>query len=205
MKRIRSLLIIALFFLLNSVSTSAQNAANILAQASNKFSNSKSISATFSLIDNGRSQSGSIIVAGNKFAISAPQLSTWFDGKTHWSYSPNIKEVNITTPTSDELQQINPFAIISSFRNNFNAKLMSSAKGTYKIQLTPKKSNQSIKNVELTLNSSTYFPSLIIITAKNNTKATIKVKSIKAGVAQSASTFTFNAKKYPGVEIVDLR
>ena len=82
---------------------------------------------------------------------------------------------------------------------------MSSAKGTYKIQLTPKKSNQSIKNVELTLNSSTYFPSLIIITAKNNTKATIKVKSIKAGVAQSASTFTFNAKKYPGVEIVDLR
>ena len=173
MKRIRSLLIIALFFLLNSVSTSAQNAANILAQASNKFSNSKSISATFSLIDNGRSQSGSIIVAGNKFAISTPQLSTWFDGNTQWSYSPNIKEVNITTPTSDELQQINPFAIISSIRNNFNSKLLSSAKGTYKNQLTPKKSNQSIKNVEFTLISSTYFPSLIIITAKNNTKATI--------------------------------
>ena len=102
-------------------------------------------------------------------------------------------------------QQINPFAIISSFRNNFNAKLLSSAKGIYKIQLTPNKGNKSIKKVELTLNSSTYFPSLIVITAKNNTKATIKVKSIKAGGAQAASTFTFNAKKYPGVEIVDLR
>lgn len=205
MKRITSILIIALFFFLNSFSTSAQNAANILAQASNKFSSSKSISATFSIIDNGHSQSGSIIVAGNKFVISTPQLSTWFDGKTQWSYSPNIKEVNITTPTSEELQQINPFAIISSFKNNFNAKLLNSAKGSYKIQLTPKKSNQSIKNVELTLNSSTYLPSLIVISAKNNTKATIKVKSINVGGAQNTSTFTFNAKKYPGVEIVDLR
>ena len=110
-----------------------------------------------------------------------------------------------TNPTADELQQINPFAIISSFRNNFNASLLNSPKGSFKIQLTPKKSNQSIKKVELTLNSSTYFPSLIVITAKNNTKATIKVKTINAGGVQSASTFTFNAKKYPGVEIVDLR
>lgn len=205
MKRINKFIIIALSLIATSFSLSAQNAANILAQASNKFSNSKSISATFSIIDNGHSQNGSITVAGNKFVISTPQLSTWFDGKTQWSYSSSVNEVNITNPTADELQQINPFAIISSFRNNFNATMLNAPKGSYKIQLTPKKSNQSIKKVELTLNSSTYFPSLIVITAKNNTKATIKVKSIKAGGAQSASTFTFNAKKYPGVEIIDLR
>ena len=197
-----SLALLMLIFAFNSY---AQNAANILAQASNKFTNSKSITASFSIIDNGHSQNGSITVAGNKFVVTTPQLSTWFDGKTQWSYAPNVNEVNITNPTADELQQINPFAIISSFRNNFNASMLNSAKGTYKIQLTPKKSNQSIKKVELTLSSSTYYPSLIVITAKNNTKATIKVKSINAGNTQPASTFTFNAKKYPGVEIIDLR
>lgn len=205
MKRIKYITTVALLFFATTFISNAQNAANILAQASNKFSNSKSITATFSIIDNGHSQNGSITVAGNKFVISTPQLSTWFDGKTQWSYSSSVNEVNITTPTADELQQINPFAIISSFRNNFNASLLNSVKGTYKIQLSPKKANKSIKSVEITLNSSTYFPSLIVITAKNNTKATIKVKSIKEGGAQATSTFTFNAKKYPGVEIVDLR
>ena len=205
MKRIITYISLTLTMLVFAFNSSAQNASNVLTQASNKFANSKSITASFSIIDNGHSQNGSIIVAGNKFVISTPQLSTWFDGKTQWSYSSSVNEVNITNPTADELQQINPFAIISSFRNNFNASMLNSTKGSFKIQLTPKKSNQSIKKVELTLNSSTYFPSLIVITAKNNTKATIKVKTINAGGVQSTSTFTFNAKKYPGVEIVDLR
>ena len=205
MKHIVKHLSVVLTLMIASFNVSSQNASTILSNASNKFSNSESISASFVLIDNGHSQTGSIIVSGNKFAITTPQLSTWFDGKTQWSYSSDVNEVNISTPTTDELQQINPFAIISSFRTNFNAKSLKAVKGTYKLQLTPKKANQSIKNVELTLNSSTYFPSLIVITAKNNTKATIKVKSITAGGSLPANTFTFNAKKYPGVEIVDLR
>lgn len=205
MKHIVKHITIVLSLLFATINVCAQNASTILSNAANKFSNSKSISATFVFIDNGHSQNGSITVSGNKFVITTPQLSTWFDGKTQWSYSPDVNEVNITTPTTDELQQINPFAIISSFRTNFNTKSLKAIKGTYKLQLTPKKANQSIKNVELTLNSSTYFPSLIVITAKNNTKATIKVKSISAGSSLPANTFTFNAKKHPGVEIIDLR
>lgn len=205
MKHSKTYLTFLLTILFSTLTSTAQNASAIIEKASNKFASCKSISATFALIDNGHSQNGSITVAGNKFVINTPQLSTWFDGKTQWSYSPQANEVNITTPSADELQQINPFAIISGFRTDFNAKTLKSAKGTYKIQLTPKKANQSIKNVELTLNSSTYFPTLIVITAKNNTKATIKVKTINTGSTLNASTFVFDAKKHPGVEIVDLR
>ncbi len=205
MKHSKIYLTFILTILFSAFYATAQNASTIIEKASNKFVSSKSISATFALIDNGHSQNGSISVAGNKFVINTPQLSTWFDGKTQWSYSPQANEVNITIPTSDELQQINPFAIIGCFRSDFNAKTLKSVKGTYKIQLSPKKANQSIKNVELTLNSSTYFPTLIVITAKNNSKATIKVKAINTGGTLNASTFIFDAKKYPGVEIVDLR
>lgn len=189
--------------MLSSLSTYAITANEILAKASNKYTNSKSISATFNIIDNG-STSGTITIAGEKFVITTPQLSTWFNGKTQWSYSPTANEVNISEPTTEELQQINPFAIIKSFCNDYNATLLNNKNG-YKISLAPKKSNPTIKNIVVTFNSTTYLPSLIIITTKNNTKATIKVKSISVGNTLPTSTFTFDSSKYPGVEIIDLR
>ena len=198
-------IVLLLSFMVFPFNMNAIDANSILKNVSEKFNNCKSISATFSLIDNGHSENGSIIIEGNKFAISTQHLLTWFDGKTQWSYSPEINEVNISEPTEGELQQINPFAIISNFRNEFTANLINSNSESYKIQLTPKNTKHTIKLIELTINSSTYFPSLIVITAKNGTKATIKVNSIKTGNIQPSSTFIFNAKNFPNVEIVDLR
>ncbi len=195
-----------LFFIVliaSTISANAITANEILANASNKYVNSKSISASFNIIDNG-SEAGTITIAGNKFVIKTSQLSTWFDGKTQWSYSPTANEVNISEPTAEELQQINPFAIIGSFRNDYNAKLMDKNNG-YRISLTPKKKNHAITNIVINFNPTTYFPSLIVITTKNNNKATIKIKSISVGNTLPTSTFTFNATKYPGVEIIDLR
>ena len=196
-------IILFIMLIISTFSSFAITANEILANAANKYVNSKSISASFNINDNG-SNSGTITTAGDKFIISTSQLSTWFDGKTQWSYSSTANEVNISEPTAEELQQINPFAIIGSFRNNYNAKLLDKNNG-YKISLTPKKTNPTINDIVITFNPTTYFPSLIVITTKNNNKATIKVKSISAGNALPASTFTFNATKYPGVEIIDLR
>ena len=153
--------------LLTSLSSNAKTADEVLSNASKVFSNSKSITASFVMIDNGYSNAGKIVVAGNKFVITTPKLSTWFDGKTQWTYSSSINEVNIGEPTADELQIINPFTIINDFKINYNGTLLESAKDSYKIKLTPKKSNNDIKSVELMVNSSTYLPSLIVIIAKN--------------------------------------
>ena len=192
-------------FLLSAPIVKAVTANEILSTASSKYAKCESITSSFALIDNGYSQNGTITVAGSKFVISTPQISTWFDGRTQWSYSPSINEVNISEPTSEELQQINPFAIINSVQQDYTAKLLTSNKDTHKIQLTPKSSNKTIKNIELSLNSSTYFPSLIVIYLKNNTKITINVKHVTKGNALPASTFIFNTSKYQDVEVIDLR
>lgn len=191
--------------LLTSLSSNAKTADEVLSNASKVFSNSKSITASFVMIDNGYSNAGKIVVAGNKFVITTPKLSTWFDGKTQWTYSSSINEVNIGEPTADELQIINPFTIINDFKINYNGTLLESAKDSYKIKLTPKKSNNDIKSVELMVNSSTYLPSLIVIIAKNNIKTTINIKNINIGGTLPSSTFVFNSTKYPGVEVIDLR
>lgn len=196
---------IAIVLLLTSLSSSAVTADDVLTSASNVFTNSKSITASFVMIDNGYSNAGKIVVAGNKFVITTPKLSTWFDGKTQWTYSSSINEVNIGEPTADELQIINPFTIIKDFQINYKGELLKSVKDSYKIKLTPKKSNNDIKSVELILNSSSYLPSLIVIVAKNNIKTTINIKNINIGGTLPNSTFVFNSAKYPGVEVIDLR
>lgn len=198
-------IIITLLMISASFSVNANDANSILANASNKLVNSKSISATFSLINNGKAEQGSITIAGDKFTITTDELSTWFDGKTQWTYSSSINEVNISEPTPEELQFINPFAIIKNFKTEFNAKLLSNTNGVHKVILTPKNKNASIKNIELSLNSSNSFPTLVVINATNNIKTTIKVKSIKTGDSLPISTFTFNTKNYPNIEIIDLR
>lgn len=206
MRNFISHIIITLILIITaSLSANANDTNSILANASNKLVNNKSISATFSLINNGKPEQGAITIAGDKFTITTDELSTWFDGKTQWTYSPSINEVNISEPTPDELQLINPFAIIKNFKTEFNAKLLSNTNGVCKILLTPKNKNASIKNIELSLNSSSFFPTLVVINATNNIKTTIKVKSIKTGDTLPASTFTFYAKNYPNIEIIDLR
>lgn len=204
MKHLIINIITVIISIASSTTMNAITANDILEKASDKFTNSKSISATFSLIDNGISSLGNITIASGKFFISTPQLSTWFDGKTQWTYSSEINEVNVCEPTQEELQQINPFALIFNFRTNYNAKLLSK-NNCYKISLTPKLTKQSIKDIEITFNSSTHLPSLIILTTKDNHKTTIKIKSITVGKSLPASTFVFNASNYPGVEIIDLR
>ena len=205
MKRYISHIITFVLLITSSINANAIDANSALNNVAKKFSNSQSISATFSLIDNGHSEYGSMTLAGNKFVIKTNEVSTWFDGKTQWSYSSSINEVNISEPTANELQQINPFAIINNFKTAFNAKMLNSPKGSYKILLTPKDGKHPTKNVELTINSATNFPSLIVITARNNSKATIKIKTINTGNKLPGSTFTFNPKIHPGVEIIDLR
>ena len=51
----------------------------------------------------------SFVIQGDMFTISSPGLRSWYDGKTQWTYSSQIGEVNIITPTPEEVSQINPW------------------------------------------------------------------------------------------------
>ena len=102
----------------------AESATAILDKAAAQARSAKSLKATYTITADGHSQSGTLTIAGDRFIISSPQVSSWYDGKTQWTYSTQTGEVNITEPTPEELQQVNPFAIISSFRKLYIATLL---------------------------------------------------------------------------------
>ena len=148
---------------------------------------------------------GTIVTSGDKFHISSPQLSTWYDGRTQWTYSPSSNEVNITEPTAEELQQVNPFAIISAFRRAYKGTLLKSPAGTHTVQLLPLDKKASIRKAVVTFDAKTLYPTLIRLTTDNNAILSIKVTNVVAGKKYPLSTFVFAKKKYPGAEIIDLR
>lgn len=185
--------------------SAAETAGSILDKASAKIRSAKSINAAYTITADGHKQAGEIVVAGNCFSISSPQISSWYDGKTQWTYSTQTGEVNVTDPTTEELQQVNPFAIINSFRKFYKAILLKSPATEKTIRLTATDSKNDIKSVVLTLDASTLYPTSIELTLSNRRTVTINVTSVKQGEQLPLSEFRFNPKKYPGVPVVDLR
>jgi outer membrane lipoprotein-sorting protein len=205
MQKFFSYILLSLVVFFSASDIYAINANEVLTNASEKYQKDGSISAQFTLSGVGNSTDGTITISGDKFHLSTPLLSIWYNGRTQWTYSAETNEVNITEPTVEELQQVNPFAIINSFRMQFNATLLKSANSMYRIQLTPLKSvNTSISKAIVTLNASTLYPNEIALTIDNNI-ITIKTKDIKAIKNVPHKTFVFDEKKYPNAEIVDLR
>lgn len=186
-------------------SHAAESAIQILDKAAAKAKSAKSLKAAYTISADGHKQSGTLTISGDKFIIASPEIASWYDGRTQWTYSTQTGEVNITEPTAEELQQVNPFAIISSFRKHYKATLLKSAAGQKKIKLTAGNPKSDIKSVILTLNSATLYPSNIELTMSNRRIVNISVNAIAEAGAIPLSEFRFDPKKHPGVPVVDLR
>jgi outer membrane lipoprotein-sorting protein len=203
----KRLITLAAIFLMtvSAVVAAETSAAEVLRQATTALKQSQSIEAAFTITQGKTTSSGRIIMSGNNFNLSTPDMVVWFNGKTQWAYSPTAGEVNISEPTVDELEQINPFVIITAMQKSFTSRrVKASVANTNSIELTPK-TKSDYKRIVATFSCSTHLPVSFVITTTDNAVTTVKVTSIKQGARYPASQFSFNAKLYPGVDIVDLR
>lgn len=168
-------------------------------------SSAKTISASFTLNGNGRKSQGSVKCAGNKFAVSLPEVSTWFDGKALYSYNPRISETTVTTPTASELMESNPLLYVKGAGSNYSYNFSTVKRnGKYVVDLFPTKGNSGIKKLTFTVNSTNFHTEKIVVTTSGGSM-TIDVTSFKPGAAVSASEFEYPKTKYPKAEIIDLR
>lgn len=206
-------LFISLFCLFSEAG--AQSVASILDKAASMYEKSNGLSAGFTMqassdMDNvSESFDGTIDIKGDKFVLKTPDMVTWFDGTTQWTYLEQTEEVNVSTPTGEELQMTNPTLLLRSYKEGFNAKYMGSStafngKTAHDIELTPKKKGTIVK-IDLQVDKFSNLPVSISITAKNGISNTIRIGKMKTGVNQPDSFFVFNEKEYPHAEVIDLR
>lgn len=190
--------------ILTTAAPTSKSAAETMRLATQRLKQMESIEASFTVTVSGNITAGQITLADNKFRLTTPQISTWFDGKTQWTYAPSTQEVSISQPTPEELAQINPFEVIGSLQNGYTPRRLPSDSKTEQIELTPRQKSD-YKKIILSLNKATLLPEEIRFTASDDTVTTVKVSSIKKVKQPAASAFRFNPRLYPGIEIIDLR
>ena len=164
------------------------------------------VTASYSVTTAQGTSSGSLSMQGSKFRIISPEAKCWYDGKTQWSWSPVTSEVNITSPTTDELQLTNPIAAVQHFKANFNMKRAKAKTAkTYVIKLTPKKKKDNIKTLWLYFDENSSLLRTARFEMSDKSVYTIKITNYKHK-SLPASTFTFDKSQVPaGTQVVDLR
>ena len=139
MKKIFTLWMLALLPYCISAQTDAK-AAEVLDKALTQLAGNSGIRADFD-----GTEKGFLLLKGEMFYLNNGNIESWYDGQTQWSYVADTEEVNISHPTPEELQGINPYHILMNYQKDFyytykGSHTRNGVKG-HEIVLTPKHSN----------------------------------------------------------------
>ena len=152
---------------------------------------------------------GTIDMKDDKFVLNTPQMVTWFDGHTQWTYLSSNDEVNVSTPSADELQFTNPALLLRTYKKGYTSSYKGegtapNGKAAYEIELTPKKKGDILK-VDVQIEKRTNYPASISIESKNGMRQTIRISKLQTNVNQPDAFFVFKEADFPDAEVIDLR
>ena len=184
---------------------SAQNdsrAEAILDKTLSSLSDSNGIRADF-----GGTENGFLLLKGEKFYLNNGNIQSWYDGETQWSYVADTEEVNVSNPTPEELQGINPYLILMRYKSDFNysykGELTKNGVKGHEVILRPKQSGgMDIIRVFI---SKTHQPLAMKVEQNGKTVSEINVTSFRTDQRLEDGMFRFNRSLYPNAEIIDLR
>lgn len=206
--------ILLAFILVTCVSLPAvaDNAHNVLDKTANKLKSSGGLQANFEATSYKGSSvsgntSGTIHVSGNKFKITSPQMTTWFDGKTQWSLMNGNDEAYVSTPTAAELQTVNPYSFVNLYKKGYNIQMTTtdySGISCYEVRLTAQNKSSRISEMRIVIDKSSYWPLSVRVKQQGNW-VRIRVGTISTGKKWNDSFFRFSKSDHPDVEVIDLR
>lgn len=196
---------ITFMIVIAAIGAVAQTPAAILDKCLTATNAGSGLTADYSVTSPEGTSHGTIAMQGNKFRIISPEAKCWYDGKTQWSWSPLTAEVNITSPSDDELQLTNPISAVQHFKSSFNMKkAKAKTANTQVIKLTPKKKD-NIKTLWLYFDEKTSLLRTARFEMSDKSVYTIRITGYKHK-SLPASTFTFDKSQVPaGTPVVDLR
>jgi outer membrane lipoprotein-sorting protein len=209
-------LLIAGGLTLNGFAQTDTKAKAILDEVSKKTKTYTSIAADFSYtIENKKQntsekQDGKLVVKGDKYKLDIANQTVLSDGKVTWTILKESKEVQINNAsTSDE--SVNPSSIFTIYDKGFKYEFVkeeTQKDGTVDqiIKLYPlEPAKKNFHTVTLAISKAKKQIKSIRVNGKDGSDITYNVKKFTPNTDVADATFTFNAKTYPGFEVMDLR
>lgn len=189
--------------------TQQPDAKGILDRTAETFKAAGGVRIAFTVQASEGSSTGIIRLKGDKFLLETDGVITWFDGHTQWSYLVSSDEVNVSEPTAEELQGINPYALLSLYKQDYNLKLGKvdnpRFSSLYKVVLTAMKRKQDLQCIILYVTKDTYRPERVSMVQRGGDTVVIIVDSYQAGEDYPDTLFVFDRKAHPTAELIDLR
>lgn len=149
--------------------------------------------------------SGKIYLQGENFRLEYGDITAVFSAKTLTHHNREDETLTISTPTSEELLQINPLYFLRSRGKGFRVQALAPKGGNEVLVYTPLgKSN--VKQVSIAYNSKTALPSSVVVLSKDSSRMQIVLSAFRP-IAKplTQSFFTLSSKDFPKSEVVDLR
>jgi outer membrane lipoprotein-sorting protein len=187
------------------------DAKKILDAVSAKFKSFKAVQSKFSLkIENGTGASlgnktGTVYMKGTKYRVSVTGQEIFCDGSNVWTLDKAAKEVTISKLDANS-NTITPQKLFTNFYDkDFLYRLSNEVKGVQEIELTPIDKSKPFHKVLVSINKASQTITSTKVFEKTGNKYTYTVSGMNTNATVADAQFVFDAKKYPGVEVVDLR
>ncbi len=187
----------------------------VLDAVSAKFKTFTTVQATFTYkVENASgktlsSKTGTIWMKGTKYKVSFGGQEIFCNGTTVWNYDKLANEVTISKLDASG-STITPQKLFTNFydkdfRYILNGDKKVGTKTLQEIELTPIDKSKPFHKVYVLVdkNAKTIYSTKVLENAGN--RYTYTVSTMKTNAAIADTQFTFDKKKYPGVEEVDLQ
>jgi len=149
---------------------------------------------------------GKVVIAGDRYRLTMPESTTWFNGTDSWNYMPSVKEVTITRPSGEETSfMAKPSLLFEMYRKDYRSKIVESTLNHDIIELIPVDNKTDIIRVRLTIGRKSSDLISAEYRTRNGLTATLRVKDYNLRFKPDSKYFDFNPADFKGVEIIDMR
>jgi outer membrane lipoprotein-sorting protein len=187
-----------------------EKAVKLLEEVSQKAKAAKSIKVDFSYsMVNAKAKineekSGTLLLSGDKYRMTVTGQTVISNGETIWTYIKETNEVQVNT-MEDKDDAMTPSKLLTSYNANFKSKII-------------KSTDPAAETVELIPNASKTFTRAVLsvdkvkkqvkkftLYDKSGNVFTYTIKTYATDTPVTPADFNFDVKKYPGVEVIDMR
>lgn len=187
----------------------------ILDEMSKKYQTMKSFSAAFTYGIEGanakltESYKGDVTVKGVKFKLKMAGQEVFANGKDMYSYVKETNECSVTGFDPNEMDALSPTKIYSIYKKGYKYVFVEEVKEGSQfyevVELSPEDKSSKVAKVQIKVNKNDKSVKSWKVWDKSGKRTVFRVDKFMPNTPADDQLFTFDKKKYPGVEVVDLR
>lgn len=151
---------------------------------------------------------GKITVKGNKFKLIVDDQEIINNGTTVWTYLPSASEVNIDNVDPDT-EEMNPSKFYTIYQKGYKYLYLEDQTDggvlCEVVDLVPEKKEAQYFKIRMNIAKKDKSIQSWIMFDKSGNRYKYTISKFVPNVKVDDSFFTFDPKKYPGVEVIDLR